>query len=77
MAGDVKLKLPMVGETSDAAISMTASMAMEAGGAKKSPTARATVGAALQLLIHMAAVPILWLHRIRRCIVNNERASPR
>jgi hypothetical protein len=40
MAGDTKPKLV---ETSDA----TASMAMEAGGANKSPRARAAAGAAL------------------------------
>ena len=34
----------MAGETSDAIVSMMASMAMETGGTKKSPSARAAVG---------------------------------
>ena len=43
----MKLKLPMAGETSDATVLMIASMAMETGGVKNSPRARATVGAAV------------------------------
>jgi hypothetical protein len=43
----MKPKLPMAGETSDAAVSMIASMAMETGGVRKSPRARAAVGAAV------------------------------
>ena len=36
----------MAGETSEATVLMIASMAMETGGVKKSPRAKAAVGAA-------------------------------
>jgi hypothetical protein len=47
MAGDTKLRTPMAAEASDATVLMIASMAMEAGGVKKSPRASAAVGAAV------------------------------
>jgi hypothetical protein len=47
IAGDMKLRLPMAGETSDATVSIIASMAMETGGVNNSPRARAAVGAAV------------------------------
>jgi hypothetical protein len=50
----MKPRLPMAVRTSDATVLLIASMAMEAGGAKKSPSARAAVGAALWHFIPMA-----------------------
>jgi hypothetical protein len=50
----MKLRLPMAGETSDATVLIVASMAMETGGVKNSPRARAAAGAAVQLFIPMA-----------------------
>jgi hypothetical protein len=47
IAGDMKLRLPIAGETSDATVLIVASMAMETGGVKNSPRARAAVGAAV------------------------------
>ena len=47
----------MAAETSDAAVLMIASMAMGTGGVKKSPRARAAVGAPVWLFIPMAISP--------------------
>src|SRR5258708_7201697 len=46
MAGDMKLRLPMAAGTSGATALAIATMAMETGGVKNSPSARAAVGAA-------------------------------
>src|SRR5947208_12346242 len=46
--------LPMAIAASGATLLMVASVAMEAGGVKKSPRARAAVGAAVRLFIPMA-----------------------
>jgi len=47
IAGDIKLRLRMAGETSDATVLIVASMAMQTGGVKNSPRARAAEGAAV------------------------------
>jgi hypothetical protein len=54
MAGEVKLRLSMAGETSDATVLIIASTAIGIVAVKKSPRARVAVGETAYFFIPMA-----------------------
>src|SRR5258708_7704380 len=62
-------------ERCDATVLMIASVAMEAGGMKKSPRARAAVGAVVWFFIPMAISHAQVSSDTTHWIVNNERVA--